>query len=202
MHRINAHTQSGMALIVALIILLVMTLIGVTGMRNTTLSERMAGNLRDRNLAFQANEAFLRHAEAELHQLMNYPFPYCSGADDPASPASLPSRFDDLGVRCIRATVKSGNAVTQVWQENNTWWKSNAVTFSDYAPLLPRIPELPRVVIEVSPPSTPTGWGVTESEVGAPPERYASRITVRATGGSTEAVTMIQSIMHSWNLGS
>lgn len=204
MPRVHPRTQSGMALVVGLIILLVMTLIGVAGMRNTTLTERMAGNLHDRNLAFQANEAILREAEVRLQQLMNYPFPYCSGADDPAAPASLPNRFDDLGVRCIRATVKSNNAITQVWQETDNWWANpqNTVSFGEYAALLPRIGALPRVVVEVSPPGTPAGWGLSEGSTGAPPERYASRITARATGGSADAVTMLQSMTHAWDLGS
>src|SRR5690554_6556033 len=58
--------QSGTALIVALIFLLVMTLIGSTAMRSATLQERMAGNARDWNLAFQSAEAALREAEQFL----------------------------------------------------------------------------------------------------------------------------------------
>lgn len=55
--------QHGTALVVALVFLLLMTLIGVTAMQTTTLQERMAGNERDRNLAFQAAEAALRAGE-------------------------------------------------------------------------------------------------------------------------------------------
>jgi len=52
--------QTGAALIVSLVLLLIMTVLGVTAMRTTTLQERMAGNLRDNNLAFQDAEAALR----------------------------------------------------------------------------------------------------------------------------------------------
>ncbi|MFN2309885.1 MAG: PilX N-terminal domain-containing pilus assembly protein [Gammaproteobacteria bacterium] len=58
--------QRGAVLIISLIFLLLMTLIGVTSMQSTTLQERMAGNTRDRNLAFQAAEAGLREGEAWL----------------------------------------------------------------------------------------------------------------------------------------
>lgn len=58
--------QRGAALVVGLIFLLVMTLIGVAAMRSTGLQERMAGNLRDRSLAFQAGEAALRAGEQWL----------------------------------------------------------------------------------------------------------------------------------------
>lgn len=61
-----APAQRGLALIIALIFLLLMAMIGVTGMQTTTMQERMAGNARDRNLAFQAAEAALRVAEDEL----------------------------------------------------------------------------------------------------------------------------------------
>ncbi len=56
--------QSGAVLIVGLIILVVLTLLGVQGTRTNVAQERMAGNMRERNLAFQAAEAALRVGEA------------------------------------------------------------------------------------------------------------------------------------------
>lgn len=56
----------GAVLIVALVMLLVLTIIGVAGVQNTTMEERMAGNFRDRFTAFQAAEAALRRAEADI----------------------------------------------------------------------------------------------------------------------------------------
>lgn len=67
----NATAQTGAVLVVSLLILSVMTLIGVTGLQSTTLEERMAGNLRDGNLAFQAAEAALRDAEDFVEDLGN-----------------------------------------------------------------------------------------------------------------------------------
>ena len=58
------HSQRGAALIVGLIILVVLTLIGVQAMRTSLVQERMAGNMRERNVAFQAAEAVLRVGEA------------------------------------------------------------------------------------------------------------------------------------------
>lgn len=59
----HSQHQRGSTLMISLIILLVMTLIGVTAMGTSTLEEKMAGNERDRQLAFQAAEAALRQAE-------------------------------------------------------------------------------------------------------------------------------------------
>ncbi|EGV31805.1 Tfp pilus assembly protein PilX [Thiorhodococcus drewsii AZ1] len=60
--------QHGMVLVTGLIILLVMTVIGVTAMQSVSLDERMAGNVRSRNVAFQAAEGALRKAESQLLQ--------------------------------------------------------------------------------------------------------------------------------------
>lgn len=62
----RARRQRGVALVVVLILLLVMTLLGLASMRGTLLEERMSGNMFDRGLAFQAAEAALREGEALL----------------------------------------------------------------------------------------------------------------------------------------
>jgi len=56
--------QRGATLIVVLMLLLVMTLLGLAVLRNTTLEERMTANLYDRSLSFQAVESALRQGEA------------------------------------------------------------------------------------------------------------------------------------------
>ncbi|KJS73675.1 MAG: pilus assembly protein PilX [Pseudomonas sp. BICA1-14] len=62
----NHSCQRGAVLLVALIMLLLLTILGAAAMRDTNLQERMAGNMRDHNLAFQAAEAALRFAEQEV----------------------------------------------------------------------------------------------------------------------------------------
>ncbi len=59
----NSSRQDGVALIIALIILVLMTLVGLTAMRTVTLEERMAANTYDRSLSFQAAESALKEAE-------------------------------------------------------------------------------------------------------------------------------------------
>jgi type IV pilus assembly protein PilX len=58
--------QQGAILIVSMLMLLVMTLIGVTAISTTTLEEKMASNNRQRQLAFQAASSALRDAETWL----------------------------------------------------------------------------------------------------------------------------------------
>ncbi len=71
--------ERGAVLIVALVFLVIMTVLGVAAMRTTTLQERMAGNVRDANLAFQAAEAALREGEEFLQQATIPPFTGANG---------------------------------------------------------------------------------------------------------------------------
>ncbi|RUQ29191.1 MAG: hypothetical protein EKK68_12940 [Candidatus Competibacteraceae bacterium] len=55
--------QQGAALVVALIMLVLMTLVGITAMQVTTVQEKMVANSRDLNVAFQAAEVALLRGE-------------------------------------------------------------------------------------------------------------------------------------------
>ena len=61
--------QQGSALIFSLIILLVMTIIGISALGTTTLEERMAANDRNQRVAFQTAEAALLEGEQELSDI-------------------------------------------------------------------------------------------------------------------------------------
>lgn len=63
---LQRRRQGGVALFVALIMLLIVTVLGLASMRTTTLQERMSANMVDRSLAFQRAEAALRAAEAAI----------------------------------------------------------------------------------------------------------------------------------------
>jgi type IV pilus assembly protein PilX len=65
--------QHGAVLVVALLMLLVMTVLGVTAMQMSRSEERMAGNSRDINLAFQSAEAGLRFGEEWLRPISTAP---------------------------------------------------------------------------------------------------------------------------------
>lgn len=63
--------QRGAVLIVSLIVLLVVTMIAVSSMRGTVLEEKMAGNTRDRNVAFQTAESAIREAETFIEGVVS-----------------------------------------------------------------------------------------------------------------------------------
>jgi len=55
--------QSGMTLVVSLVILIALTMLGVTSMQSTRTEVSMAGNLRESGISFNAAEVGLRAAE-------------------------------------------------------------------------------------------------------------------------------------------
>lgn len=98
--------ESGAALIVSLVMLLLLSLIGVAGMQTTIMQDRMAGNLLDKDLAFQAAEAALRDGEESLQSSVPVSFPdsnglYRIGADNRPD---WPGNLDDDGNGVIQYT--------------------------------------------------------------------------------------------------
>jgi type IV pilus assembly protein PilX len=84
--RMTFQAQRGMALLVSLVFLLLLTLIGVSSMQNATLQEKMAGSVSLRNQSFQGAEAALRVGESAV-QLDSYSLAVCSGTTQCAPPA-------------------------------------------------------------------------------------------------------------------
>ncbi|MFJ7110481.1 PilX N-terminal domain-containing pilus assembly protein [Pseudomonas sp. NPDC098740] len=80
------HAQRGMALLVSLVFLLLLTLIGLSSMQNATLQEKMAASVTLRNQSFQGAESALRVGESAV-QLDTFSLPVCSGTTQCTPPA-------------------------------------------------------------------------------------------------------------------
>ncbi|HET9843590.1 MAG TPA: PilX N-terminal domain-containing pilus assembly protein, partial [Gammaproteobacteria bacterium] len=65
--------QQGAVLITGMIILVVMVILGVSAVTFTALSEKMAGNQKDKEIALQAAESALTEAENWLRQQITTP---------------------------------------------------------------------------------------------------------------------------------
>lgn len=65
--------ERGAILFIGLILLIVLSFLGFTALRASTMQERMSGNLRDREIAFQAAESALRAAEVYLAKTPTLP---------------------------------------------------------------------------------------------------------------------------------
>jgi type IV pilus assembly protein PilX len=82
--------QRGAAMVIALIMLLILTVIGTATARMTLLEERMTGNTQDHRVAFQAAEAALREGEDFLEQPVLPDFTGAAGLYQPAEPDQDP----------------------------------------------------------------------------------------------------------------
>ncbi len=102
--------QTGAVLIISMIILLIMTLIGVTAMNTTTLEEKMAGNSADVNLAFQAAEAALRDGEQNL---------ISTQPSEPATCSSAPCNFWQI----------NSSAISGLSGRDQGWWAGHGLEY-------------------------------------------------------------------------
>lgn len=69
--------QSGAVLIVGLVMVLLISIVALSAIRNSNLQEAMAGNMRDRNIAFQAAESALAVGESQVN--IYNAAPVCTG---------------------------------------------------------------------------------------------------------------------------
>jgi type IV pilus assembly protein PilX len=170
--------QRGMSMFITLIFLVLLTLIAVTAMRVTGLEERMAGNTRDRALAFQAAEMALRTAEGILT-------------------AATPPAFDSTS--CFYPTQAAGTVLRETvdWAGASScqvaYHSDPADDTSPLVSILSGVNTSPRFIIEELPPlpTSTSGGSVKESptlfsEVGI------YRVTARGVGGTGNAVVMIE----------
>ena len=67
----NKQKQEGIVLFMSLVMLLLLTILGVSSIQTTSLQQRMARNANDGTLAFQAAEVALRDGEDLLEELNN-----------------------------------------------------------------------------------------------------------------------------------
>jgi type IV pilus assembly protein PilX len=173
--------QRGFSLVTTLLFMIAALLLGVSVMSVNVMQERMIGNTKDRDLAFQAAEAALRDAEMDVANNIvdssafvdNCAFGLCTPPSRRATPSPLPV-----------------DAPAGFWSN-----PANVRTYGTYTGVapFPGVPNQPRYVIE----NLGVLSSLTES-VKLPPEPGTTingyRITARATGARDETVVVLQSI--------
>jgi len=116
-------SQQGMALVISLLLLVAITLLAVSTMRSTTMQERMASNLNDRELAKQVVESTIRQAATlfppapgSAWYTATLPVP----AADTADVWQTPAAWDNAGV--VDMTIGGQNFSGQFLVENMGFW--------------------------------------------------------------------------------
>ena len=109
----------GVALFISLVLLLVLTIIGVSAVQTTTLETRMARNEHDTLLAFQAAESALRDAEDALEDIVTTAVFTDGGADGLWTVADLgdPNRWEQAGIWSGGTSVVAPSAVADVAED-------------------------------------------------------------------------------------
>jgi type IV pilus assembly protein PilX len=119
-----SKNESGVALIVVLVMLLILTILGINGAQNTIMEERMAGNYRDCQIAFEASESALRVAESVMLDDTIYDALKWDGTDgsydieaitkqadyDPLTDLPNPSSTDNSTIGVTSETIDIGSS--------------------------------------------------------------------------------------------
>jgi type IV pilus assembly protein PilX len=148
----------------------VMTVLGITAMQVTRMEERMAGNSRDVNLAFQAAEAGLRDAEVRI--AANAPT-FCSSAPCLARPWNkdiLPTNLRDQAL---------------------AWWTTNGTEYGVTGTR--EITEVVRDPIVVTEEVVFIGHSLTRGDEEAKPGRRFYKTTANSAGASNTATVVLES---------
>lgn len=169
--------QAGAVLIVGLIMVLLMTIIGLAAIRGSGMQELMAGNMRDRNLAFQAAEAGLRAGERVVHP----------------SVVTLPA-FD--GTAGLHPDLNvPGETPPARWAASDWIIAGNSVVTTGLAPQSSSQPRYAIEKIEVSAVEAAgaDGSGIDVGSLDSFTAPEVFRINSRGVGGTTDADVVLQS---------
>jgi type IV pilus assembly protein PilX len=166
--------QRGTILVVSLLLLLVMTVLALSASQTTRLQERMAGNARDLDLAFQAAEAGLREAEFAIDEALN----------------STGKRPNDCGDPADCDIQQRSPGPIDYSRKDDDWWNDNGREYGDDEQQIGQIVKDPIVYTEVLadiPDSLTVG-----RPGGAATAFYAH--TSRSLGGTETATTVLQTV--------
>ena len=161
--------QRGATLLIALLLLVVLLIMAVPGIQNAGLQERVAGNSRDRNLAFNAAESALRDAEGWLFSVPNVPVP-----ESTVTGIYLANQITSLNPTASRqpANAQPDAVSPTLWEDPAAiaFIKSNGLAYGSKtgAAALPDVTIQPRYILEQLPntPGQPITYRITAAGFG------------------------------------
>ncbi len=139
-HPARPPLQRGAVLAISLIILVVMTILGITAMQTTVVQEKMAGNLRDKDVAFRAAEAGLQVALTYLERQTEPPEVNSAGTRNVWPGCTVDDADSCAGKGNVSVLEAAGQAVDY---DDATAWGAGVVS----APLT-GVAAQPRIAIE------------------------------------------------------
>lgn len=166
--------QRGTILVISLLLLLVMTVLALSASQTTRMQERMAGNARDLDLAFQSGEASLRDAEARLD----------------AAAKAVGSRPDDCAPEADCYWKQQGATPLNFATATPQWWADFGTEYGGNGKQIAEVTEDPQAYSEVL-------MDVSDSLRKGTPGGASTvyyRHTVRAKGGTDTANAVLQTV--------
>jgi type IV pilus assembly protein PilX len=174
---IQVRSQSGVVLVMTLVILLVVTLLGVSSIQLTGLQERMSRNATDAAFAFGSADAALRAAEIAID-----------------AENSLDSYTNDVSTVDNKYSIGAVNTAP-IWS-NAAWWDvaANGIGVATYDTTA-GADRVPKYLVEFVRTSTPdldvTNIGNVGSTITAEDTHYF-RVTARGIGRTAGAKIYMQ----------
>ena len=108
------QAERGIVLVIALILLVIISLLAVTSLRNAGSSESVAGNVRTTELATQAADIALRHCESSAIKITKL----IANASDTSAQATYPTTLVEANVQRV-TTADQWKSVTN-WDSTTT----------------------------------------------------------------------------------
>lgn len=181
-------SQRGAALVIALLLLLVMTIIGITSIQSSTVQTRMAANSDDRNRALQAAEHSLRAALNKLHDESGTGLGALETAFNGTTTPGLYTSLQEVNNTCTRLSP---------WQGGNVWSTANSLEAAGIkTTVVPNLQNDPRYMIALDNVFDPTSDCYFDSTMegfaegvgnAAPP--IAALFTITALGNGAQPNT-------------
>ena len=169
--------QSGVVLVIGMLILIVLTILGLSGMRMTAFEEKMSGHAKDKHTAFEAAEAALLAAETFIDTNV-----ITVGNFDTDGTDGL---YDDSNEEIWKLVD---------WAGNDSSNDNEAIVHSTFNSTY-KVNTSPKYIIEyygsVVDASDATNLGNYGAGVGAG-QTELFRITARGTGATDNAVVILQ----------
>jgi len=187
-------TQRGATLVIALLLMVMIAAYGIPAAMNSMQNERMTGNTRQRELAFQAAEHALKDAEAFINTQTVEDLNGSFGLNEDGS-CSDP----DSGFLCDGEDHSNDAAYWRDDGTTNTFdWDANS-NYRTATGTLSEVAQQPRYVIERMP-SVCRNPAAPSSPPAPPPcsapsvENHYYRITARGVGQDSNAIVILQTM--------
>lgn len=185
--------QRGAVLFVALMMLVILTLLGLSNMQIGVMEERMTGGFNDRNnLAFESAELALRDAESYLNGVAVGPFNNSvRGMHPPFDDGARPEFWQTTPVSASSPSCPSSGTISSFnWLQTGAADRCSSVTLAS-ARQIAGTAEPARYVIEELADVPKQGTSVKAGTAKDSTKVY--RITARGVGGQATTVVILQS---------